>query len=285
MSEITDADVFQPIEVIPGRLSFTPCQSPPVSNSTQFCFTIDEDPTFIYQPLAREYGPPTILQIHNFYSLASHILDNHSEQILFFCTDNAYRFTTAACYISTFHILYSHVTASQAFSPFVKLAPCFMPFNDSSLLPPTHLLTVEGYLSGFFKGVTQGWYSPDTFDAKDYSHFCESRHGNMNWIVPGKLLALASPFVQRQLPDGYKVALPSDLIEPFKQKGITHVVRLCERLYDERVLTRAGFRHTEMFFDDGACPPVGIRDRFLRVVNGNDVVALHCRAGIGRTYF
>jgi cell division cycle 14 len=107
----------------------------------------------------------------------------------------------------------------------------------------------------------------------------------MNWIVPGKLLALASPFVQRQLPDGYKVALPSDLIEPFKQKGITHIVRLCERLYDERAFTRAGFRHTELFFDDGSCPPMRIRDTFLRMLNGPDVIALHCRAGIGRTYF
>jgi cell division cycle 14 len=158
-----------------------------------------------------------------------------------------------------------------------------MPFSDSSLLPSTHLLTVEWYLKGFSKGVNQHWYSPETFDANDYAHYYESQHGNMNWIIPGKLLAFASPFTQRQLPDGYRVAVPSDLIEPFKQKGINHIIRLNEKLYDERVFTQAGFRHTELIFGDGTCPSVRIRDAFLRILSGNDVVAVHCKAGLGRT--
>jgi cell division cycle 14 len=106
----------------------------------------------------------------------------------------------------------------------------------------------------------------------------------MNWIVPGKLLALASPFLERQGPDGYSLVMPSDLINPLKSKGVTHIVRLCEKLYDERIYIRAGFRYTDLFFRDGSIPPNWIKDAFLKIVNGKDVVALHCRAGVGRTY-
>jgi cell division cycle 14 len=285
MPEITDDDVFRSFEIIPGRLIFTPLPNPPHSTDSQYCFTIDDEPWFAYQPLDREFGPPTIVQIHNFYCLTAGVLNSHSELVQFWCTDNAYRFTTAVCYICTFRMVYSHDTVCQVFEQFTKLTPCFMPFNDFSPLPPTHLLSVEGYLKGFYRGFRQNWYCPEKFDAIDYAHYSEGKNGNMNWIVPGKLLALASPYLRRQLPDGYEVALPSDLLAPFKEKGITHIVRLNEKLYDAREFTRAGFRHTELFFDDGTCPPDRIRDAFLRIMNGKDVVALHCRAGVGRTYF
>jgi cell division cycle 14 len=232
----------------------------------------------------REFGPPSILQLHHFYLLASSILESHSEMVVYYCLDNAYRFTTAACYIGTFRMLYAHVTADEAFAPFARLSACFMLFNDSSLLPPTHLLTVQWYLRGFQKGVSNGWYSPQSFDPSDYEYYSRSSNGDMNWIVPGKLLALATPYMKRRLPDGHEVALPGDLVKVFKTKGITHIVRLNEKLYDERIFTKAGFRHTELFFEDGGCPPVHIREAFLRIINGKDVVALHCRAGIGRTF-
>jgi cell division cycle 14 len=158
-----------------------------------------------------------------------------------------------------------------------------MPFNDASTMRPTHSLSVRWYLRGFQKGVRLKWYSPDTFDVVDWEFFYRGENGGMNWIVPRKLLAFASPWMNRQLPDGVIVCLPSDLIKPFKNKGITHIVRLNERVYDERIFTSAGFRQTDLFFADGTTPSPTIRDTFLRIINGRDVVALHCRAGIGRT--
>jgi cell division cycle 14 len=217
--------------------------------------------------------------------LTARLLQSHSELIHFYCFDNAYRFTTAVCSICAFKILNCNASAEDAFRPFAKLAPCFMPFNDASFLPATHLLTVESFVKRFYKGISHGWYSPLTFDVEDYAHDSQSCHGNMNWIIPGKLFAMASPFTEPKLPNGYEVATPADLIEPFKQKGITHVIGLNERFYDEKSFTRAGFHHTDLFFDDGSCPPAKILDSFLRIVSGSDVVALHCKVGLGRTHF
>jgi cell division cycle 14 len=49
------------------------------------------------------------------------------------------------------------------------------------------------------------------------------------------------------------------------------------------VFREAGFKHTELYFPDGSNPPDSIVREFLRIVETDDVVAVHCKAGIGRT--
>jgi cell division cycle 14 len=283
MGEITDDDVFRPIPIIAERLTFRPRSEDPTAESSVFYWSVDSEPTFDYHVKFGEFGPPSLAQIHRFFHLTVGLLAAHSEPLEFYCLDNAFRFTSAVCYICTFQILDAHCTADDAFEKFAQLEPCFMPFNDASTMKPTHSLSVRWYLRGFQKGVNMKWYSPDTFDLGEWEFFYRGENGDMNWIVPRKLLAFASPWMQRKLPDDVAVCLPSDLVKPFKDKGVTHVVRLNERVYDERLFTSAGFRHTDLFFVDGTAPPPRIRDAFLRIINGKDVVALHCRAGIGRT--
>jgi cell division cycle 14 len=284
MGAITDDDVFRSIPIIPQRLTFRPRAEDPNPDSGVFFWSIDAESTFEYHAKFGEFGPPSLAQIHRFYQLTVALLAAHAEPLEFYCLDNAFRFTTAVCYICTFQILHTQCTADEVFEKFSRLEPCFMPFNDASPMRPTHSLSVRWYLRGFQKGVNLKWYSPDTFDLDDWEFFYRGENGSMNWIVPRKLLAFASPWMQRQLPDGAVVCLPSDLIKPFKDKGITYVVRLNERVYNERIFTSAGLRHTDLFFADGTTPPLRIRDAFLRIINGKDVVALHCRAGIGRTW-
>ena len=283
MGEITDDDVFQFIDIIENRLVFCPCSSVPADTPELFHFTIDGDPFFNYRPFFKEFGPPSLLQIHGFHNLMLQVLDAHPEKVQFFCFDDAYKFTTAVCLICTFQIIHCQTTASSAFEPFRRLEPCFMPFGDASLLKQTHLLSVRNYLAGFEKGFKLGWYDPKTFDPETWVYRWQPEHGDMNWIVPGKLLAFASPWTRREVAAGLRVCVVKDLIAPFKEMGITHIVRLNERLYDERDFKRAGFRHTELYFADGATPPIKIRDAWLRIINGDDVVALHCKAGLGRT--
>ena len=281
--EITDDDVFQVVEIIPNRLIFCPCSSPPEDTDEIFYFTIDHDPFFEYHPFFKEFGPPSILQIHGFYKLMLQVLEARPEKIQYFCFDDAFKFTTAVCLICCFQILYTGASAADVFRPFAHLEPCFMPFGDASLLKPTHLLRVPFYLAGFAKGVKHGWYNPSTFDENVWAWRWQPENGDMNWIIPGKLLAFASPWTHKEVAAGLRVCVVKDLIEPFKEMGITHIVRLNERLYDERDFKRAGFRHTELYFSDGGVPPMKIRDAWLRIINGKDVVALHCKAGLGRT--
>jgi cell division cycle 14 len=39
-----------------------------------------------------------------------------------------------------------------------------------------------------------------------------------------------------------------------------------------------------MYFVDGSTPSPDIVKRFLHIIGSGDIVALHCRAGLGRTF-
>lgn len=49
----------------------------------------------------------------------------------------------------------------------------------------------------------------------------------------------------------------------FKQLGITSVVRLNNKTYDENIFKQAGFNHYDLFFTDGSVPPPQITQAFL----------------------
>ena len=97
MGEVTDADVFQRVEIIPNRVYFCPSQTRPETTPEVFYFTCDEDPFFEYHPFFKEFGPPSIHQIHHFYKIVCRMLGQWDEKIEFFCYDNAFKFTTSVC--------------------------------------------------------------------------------------------------------------------------------------------------------------------------------------------
>uniref|UniRef100_A0A3Q0QU53 protein-tyrosine-phosphatase n=1 Tax=Amphilophus citrinellus TaxID=61819 RepID=A0A3Q0QU53_AMPCI len=70
----------------------------------------------------------------------------------------------------------------------------------------------------------------------------------------------------------------------FRQNAVTTVVRLNRKLYDGRRFEDAGFEHHDLFFLDGTTPSDLIVRRFLHVCESTDgAVAVHCKAGLGRT--
>ena len=55
-------------------------------------------------------------------------------------------------------------------------------------------------------------------------------------------------------------------------------------VYDSRCFTATGFSHHDLYFEDGGVPSKAIVKKFTRVVEQCDgAVAVHCRAGLGRT--
>lgn len=118
------------------------------------------------------------------------------------------------------------------------------------------------------------------FDVEDLLFMEQPRNGDLNWIVPGKILALAGP-TQLNWP-------LSKFITYARKHSIGSMVRLNRPHYDAEELTRDGdIEHLEMFMHDGTNPTTqNIRD-FIRLVerinSDGKAVAVHCRAGLGRT--
>ncbi|RQM25754.1 hypothetical protein B5M09_007931 [Aphanomyces astaci] len=66
--------------------------------------------------------------------------------------------------------------------------------------------------------------------------------------------------------------------------NVTLVVRLNEALYDPSPFRSAGIAHLDLGFPDGANPPSAILRRFLAACEATPgAVAVHCKAGLGRT--
>jgi len=77
---------------------------------------------------------------------------------------------------------------------------------------------------------------------------------------------------------------PQDYVPVFKQQGISTVVRLNNKTYDENIFKREGFNHYDLFFTDGSVPPPQIASQFLQIAEREKGgIAIHCKAGLGRT--
>lgn len=64
----------------------------------------------------------------------------------------------------------------------------------------------------------------------------------------------------------------------------TSQVRLNKKYYDEQLFLDAGIDHLEAYFPDGSVPPPNIVRQFISACEATPgAVAVHCKAGLGRT--
>lgn len=103
-------------------------------------------------------------------------------------------------------------------------------------------------------------------------------NGDLNWIVPDKMLAFSGPHHRSRLDRGYPLHSPEHYHDYFKKNHVTTVVRLNKKSYDARQFTAHGFEHRELFFVDGSVPSESIVNRFIRIAEAaKGAVAVHCK--------
>jgi cell division cycle 14 len=216
---------------------------------------------------------------------------------VYFCTtQDPHRKTNAAVLVGALAVMHLGRTADEAYRPLLPLKP-FAPFRDASCGPSTYHLTVLDCLRGLQRARDSrllDFRSPprplgsggdaSAFDVETYEHYERVENGDLNWAVPGKIIAFSGPHARRAAWSGYHSLTPEDYWDTFRAFGVSAIVRLNKRLYDRRRFTEGGFRHHELFFPDGSCPTPAIVDRFCGLVEAEPgVCAVHCKAGLGRT--
>lgn len=76
--------------------------------------------------------------------------------------------------------------------------------------------------AGFLK-----WHQdPTLFDVESYLHYEQVQHGDLNWVVPDKLMAFAGPTSEVKHYWGYRSFTPEDYHGYFAENGVAGVVRL-----------------------------------------------------------
>jgi cell division cycle 14 len=131
--------------------------------------------------------------------------------------------------------------------------------------------------------------------------------GDFNWISPS-FLAFASPQHQpittlsttsaefAKLPKTVSEVVRTktipapfrNVLSHFVNRNIGLVVRLNSELYSSSYFTAVGIKHLDMIFDDGTCPPLSLVRKFIGLAHEmitvqNKGIAVHCKAGLGRT--
>lgn len=139
-----------------------------------------------------------------------------------------------------------------------------------------------------------------------YERYERVDQGDFNWITP-QFVALASPqhkpiesiprtsslwdTLPKTVEDVKKSALPTpfkNVLTHFHREKVGLIVRLNSELYSPSYFEAMGIQHLDMIFDDGTCPPLSMVKKFIRLahemitVKGKKI-AIHCKAGLGRT--
>lgn len=284
----TPVSNHQNIEIIPNQLLFSISKGPAKQTSQQkesFYFSVDSNPEFQYLPFYYDFGPPSLLQIHKFYNLVNTLIKSHPKQIIhYLCSTHPNHIANGVLFISSYRMIALQLSPDDAYAPCAHLSSILKPFRDASTMPCLYDLTVISCLRGLHHAMYLGWFDVNTFRSDEWNKNEQVQNGDMNWIIPNKMLAFATPYNNKVLPGGWTVATPDDLVPTFKKLGITLIIRLCEKFYNEKVFTKAGFKHNELYFLDGSNPPVNIREKFLEFAENDNIIALHCKAGLGRTF-
>lgn len=149
---------------------------------------------------------------------------------------------------------------------------------------PLYLLHLHDVLRGIEKALKFGWLDFQDFDYEEYEYYERVENGDFNWIIPGKVLSFCGPHNESREENGYPYHAPEVYFDYFKAKGVSTIVRLNAKNYDASKFTKAGFQHVDMFFVDGSTPSDEIMIKFIKVVDSaKGGVAVHCKAGLGRT--
>lgn len=101
----------------------------------------------------------------------------------------------------------------------------------------------------------------------------------MNWIIPDKLLAFSSPARESENGD----LTPEDYLPIFRELGVSCVIRLNKPQYAASRFRANGIGVQDLVFIDGTCPKPEYIQTFIETVENESVVAVHCKAGLGRT--
>ncbi|ETV77493.1 hypothetical protein H257_08903 [Aphanomyces astaci] len=183
------------------------------------------------------------------------------------------------CLLACWGVLYNRQAPESAVQPFRHMnLPSFHDATDEAC--PFQVAVVD-VVRGFHRALSLQYTCRQSFNVADYLHYEKVEHGDLNWISP-KFVAFAGP-QDVATPDA-TTHPPGFFIPMFMKANVTLVVRLNEALYDPSPFRSAGIAHLDLGFPDGANPPSAILRRFLAACEATPgAVAVHCKAGLGRT--
>ncbi|KAK0170166.1 hypothetical protein PV328_010763 [Microctonus aethiopoides] len=276
-------------EFIRDRFYFVTLQSNVTPKSTQkhHYFTIDDE--LVYENFYEDFGPLNLAMLYRYCCKVDRKLKNVAflnKKIIHYTTLNSEDRVNAAFLVGSYAIIYLKKTAEEAYQLLINSpnSPPYAMFRDASLGAPCYQISLKDCLSAIDKCHRLGFFNFDDFNPKEYEHYERVENGDLNWIVPEKFIAFCGPHAKLNNKNGYPLHAPESYFSYFRLNNVTTIIRLNKKIYEAAQFINAGFDHKDLFFRDGSTPTDEIVQEFLNISeNTNGAIAVHCKAGLGRT--
>ncbi|XP_041862705.1 dual specificity protein phosphatase CDC14AB isoform X2 [Melanotaenia boesemani] len=281
-----DCELFGAAEFIKERLYFATLRSKPKSTANTHYFCTDDE--FVYENFYADFGPLNLAMLYRYCCKLNKKLKSFTltrKRIVHYTSFDQRKRSNAAVLIGGYAVIYLKKTPEEAYRALISGSNAsYLPFRDAAFGNCTYNLTVLECLQGIRKALQHGYFDFETFDVDEYEHYERVENGDLNWIVPGKFLAFSGPHPKTKIENGYPLHAPEAYFPYFRKHNVTTIIRLNKKIYDAKRFTDAGFNHYDLFFVDGSTPNDIIVRRFLHICESTDgAVAVHCKAGLGRT--
>ncbi|KAJ3821596.1 tyrosine protein phosphatase [Lentinula raphanica] len=283
----------------------------PDEEASYYWFTIDDQ--LLYLSFFQDWGPLNIAMVYKACILIHELLEDQelaTRRLVLYSSNDPRKKANAALLMALYVMIVQRRAPWEAFHPIAEVE--FMPFRDAGRGPSDFNLNIQDCLWGIWKAMQNGLCDMNEFDIEDYEFYEKVENGDWNWITPN-FIAFASPVDQNWIKRQKEAAkddsgspillststnsnfalqgkLPTpflNCLDYFEKRNIKLVVRLNNQLYDRATFLDRGIDHMELYFDDGTNPTDEIVRTFLdvadRVIEEGGVVAVHCKAGLGRT--
>ncbi|NWR13375.1 CC14A phosphatase, partial [Emberiza fucata] len=268
------------------RLYFATLRTKPKSTVNTHYFCTDEE--LVYENFYGDFGPLNLAMLYRYCCKLNKKLKYFSlsrKKIVYYTSFDQRKRANAAFLIGSYAVIYLKKTPEEAYRMLLSGSnPPYLPYRDASFGNSTYNLTILDCLQGVNKALQHGFFDFKTFDVDEYEHYERVENGDFNWIIPGKFLAFSGPHPKSKLENGYPLHAPEAYFPYFKKHNVTTIIRLNKKIYEAKRFTDAGFEHYDLFFIDGSTPSDSIVQRFLNICeNADGAIAVHCKAGLGRT--
>lgn len=201
--------------------------------------------------------------------------------MLYSTTDPKERANTA-CLLCCYMVLVQSWSPHQVLQPIAQVSPPFQSFRDAGYLNADFEITIQDVVYGMWRAKERGMVDLTTFNLEEYEQYERVDQGDFN-AISKDFIAFASP--QQK---GSEINEPfSKVLDYFSENQVKLVVRLNSHLYNAQEFVKRGMQHIDLIFDDGTCPTLDYVRRFIGaaecVINNGGKIAVHCKAGLGRT--
>ncbi|XP_074186363.1 dual specificity protein phosphatase CDC14B isoform X3 [Rhinolophus sinicus] len=246
------------------RLCFAILYSRPKSSSNVHYFSIDNE--LEYENFYADFGPLNLAMVYRYCCKINKKLKSITlirKKIVHFTGSDQRKQANAAFLVGCYMVIYLGRTPEEAYRKLMFGDTSYIPFRDAAYGSCNFYIT----LLDCFHAVKK-----------------KAENGDLNWIIPDQFIAFCGPHSRTRLESGYHQHSPEAYISYFKNHNVTTIIRLNKRMYNAKHFTNAGFDHYDLFFADGSTPTDAIVKEFLDICeNAEGAIAVHCKAGLGRT--